>query len=304
MARAELELPIERLGNTVAKAVHPLLTTVQALTRAVIVLTAKLGGAASPESESSIEHDESELDDPNTWATLPAQPKPVNDFDMESAIKASGQWECEGATFAEPLPGGHGHVVTNRQLRCTDCPLSQNLDCISTYKLLEEADRATGKTDGSDEQARLALHAALRPQGRQQSPVVVADDAYVAGAAAKVVPVERLVRPRLVPRLPQLEPAAQEALAKAGANAKALAEIRVAKVEADLAPAKPRRAMSAETKAKVAAGLAKARAAKAEKNAPAKVKAPLKASVADRLRAKAKSAKAAKKPPVNKGSKR
>jgi hypothetical protein len=297
------ELPIERLGNAITKAVNPLLITLQGLTRVVAVLTARLspGDTSILESASSIEHDDDEkmvADSPEMFPVT----KPADDFDMESAIKASKQWECEGAQHEERDP--KTGAVSSRQLKCTDCSLEQNLDCISTYKLLEAADRATGKTDGSDEQARLALHAMLRPQGTPPAPVKVEPDAYTAGIMSKVVPVERLTaaRPRVVPRLPQLDPAAQAALAKAGENAKTLStgRLRVVPTDGPAAPAaKAPRKMSAETKAKVAAGLAKARAAKAAKNAPAK----LKVSVADRMKAKAKLAKTSKKV-VKKGSKR
>lgn len=209
MSGQDKQLPMEKLRQALTQAEAPLVNAILGNTEAVkrtnallervleVATGARVANDEAPPPEEMRERARAVASDP-TPAELDAaldemrgkkkQSTPANDFDMESAIKLSGQWEC-------------------KDLVCSNCPVDQNLDCLETYGFLDLAEKAMGKTDGSDESARLALHAMVRDAvtPKNGKPAAEKGQAFADGS---FVPLSRLkpevVKPHLaVPPVPK-----------------------------------------------------------------------------------------------------
>ncbi len=291
MAPTNQNLPLDRMRSSIQEAEKPLVQALGANTKALnqvysklneLLLVARGGIAPVAPRDPDEEFDDSDefLDaerEPSQDDVTRAAPRPVTaiDFDMESAIKAAGKWECENATFTDPVDN------KTRALRCTDCPIDTNMYCLKEYGLLDTAERALGKTNGDDDDTRNALHRILRGNAPVDAidPVVQKVPAVLASVKPDV-PVERLTRKpamAIVPRVPQPDPVAVKALAQAKVNADGITAARRAK------------------NGKLIVVAAK------KVNTP-RTTAALKASIGDRVKAKAK-AKPVKKAPA-KGKRR
>jgi len=133
---------ITRLKQAVEQANAPLIQALAKVTssvdRLVVVVGAQLKQA---DTIDQLREQAKDLVDEVAEEQEPDAPI-ADDFDMESAIKASGQWECG-------------------PIHCGDCPIEQNMDCLATYGLQDTAEAAAGNAD-TDDAFRSALHRVLR----------------------------------------------------------------------------------------------------------------------------------------------
>lgn len=135
------ETAITRLKNAVEQANAPLIASIAKLTNSIDRLVVVNGAVLKTGIEGLREAAEDQLDELVGEGKGNTPPTP-EDFDMESAIKSSGQWECG-------------------DIHCNGCPLDQNMDCLQTYGFMDAAENAAGNVN-TDDEFRTALHIKLR----------------------------------------------------------------------------------------------------------------------------------------------
>jgi hypothetical protein len=174
---SELNAPIQRVEEAIARAMAPFTTATTKLTGEVISLREELATLAARlarqehNDEEEQEHQEEEV--PARAAATPtpkrqSDPAAEVDYDMESSLKAKGLFECG-------------------DLKCVDCPIEQNMECMSTYGIMAEAEAKTGHIETVDDDgARRIIHRSLRLVVVPEQAVRAAVDAGYQQAADAV----------------------------------------------------------------------------------------------------------------------
>jgi len=80
---------------------------------------------------------------------VPSKPQPP--FDMETSVKASGKWECD-------------------TLRCRECTLDQNTDCLTTYQIKVPFTNLTAKNLHAEEKVAASTRTPLPDGVKEYSP--------------------------------------------------------------------------------------------------------------------------------------